>query len=326
MLAYFIKRVLGIIPLLLGISLLSFAVINLSPGGFIETQVQMSQKISPTSIERMRKLYGLDAPVHVRYWNWLKRLAKFDLGESFMDGRPVRSAIATALPATILLQGISLVLVLLISLPLGARQALKHGSVFDRGILVGTLATYSTPTFWLGPILMLVFGVNLGWLPISGLQSPNFNEFSLWGKFLDRCSHLALPVGVMVIRDMAFFTRYMRGSLLEVIRQEYIQVARAKGLPENTVLFKHAMRNALLPFITIMGMSLPGLLGGGFIIETIFAWPGMGRLAYTAATSFDYPVIMGILLMSSFLTIIGNLLAYMLYALVDPRVRLGGGQ
>jgi len=324
--AYFIRRILGIIPLLLGISLLSFAVINLSPGGFIETQVQMSQKISPTSIERMRKLYGLDAPVHVRYWNWLKRLAKFDLGESFMDGRPVRSAIAAALPATILLQGISLALVLLISLPLGARQALKHGSVFDRGVLVGTLATYSTPTFWLGPVLMLVLGVNLGWLPISGLQSPNYNEFSMWGRFLDRCAHLAMPAGVMVIRDMAFFTRYMRGSLLEVIRQEYVTVARAKGLPENTVLYKHAMRNALLPFITILGMSLPGLLGGGFIIETIFAWPGMGRLAYNAATSFDYPVIMGILLMSSFLTIIGNLLADVLYALVDPRVRLGGGQ
>jgi len=319
-------RVLGIIPLLLGISLISFAVINLSPGGFMATQVQMSQKISPSSIERMRKLYGLDAPVHVRYLNWLKRLARFDLGESFLDGRPVKKAIASALPATILLQGVSLILVLLISLPLGAQQALRHGSGFDRGILVGTLASYSTPTFWLGPVLMLVLGVNLGWLPISGIQSPNYSEFSMWGRFLDRSAHLALPVGVMVIHDLAFFTRYMRGSLLEVIRQEYVTVARAKGLPEKTVLFKHAMRNALLPFITIMGMALPGLLGGGFIIETIFAWPGMGRLAYSSATSFDYPVIMGILLMSSFLTIIGNLLADMLYALVDPRVRIGGGQ
>jgi len=312
------------LPLLLGISLLSFAIIHLSPGGFLETQVQMSQKISPASIERLRTLYGLDQPIHVRYWRWLKRLAVLDLGNSFTDGRPVRDAIAAALPATLLLQGISLIIVLLISIPLGGLQALRHGSTFDRSVLAGTLLTYSTPTFWLGPVLMLVLGVNLGLLPVSGFQSPNYAELSFLGRFLDRASHLALPAGVMVIRDLAFFTRYMRGSLLEVIRQEYITVARAKGLDERTVLFRHAMRNALLPFITILGMSLPGLLGGGFIIETIFAWPGMGRLAYTAATGFDYPVIMGILLMSSFLTILGNLLADVMYAVVDPRIRYGG--
>ncbi len=324
MATYFLRRLVGVAPLLLGISLLSFAIINLSPGGFVETQVQMNQKVSPASVERMKKLYELDKPMHVRYLKWLGRLARFDLGNSFMDGRPVWRAIVAALPATLSLQCISLAIVLLVSIPLGAAQALRHGSVFDRGALLGTLLTYSTPTFWLGPVLMLIFGVNLGWLPVSGIQSPNYSELGWFARLADRAAHLALPAGVMIIRDLAFFTRYMRGSLLEVIRQEYITVARAKGMPERTVLFKHALRNALLPFITILGMSLPGLLGGGFIIETIFAWPGMGRLAFTAATSFDYPVIMGILLISSFLTIIGNLLADFFYAMVDPRVRYGG--
>lgn len=309
------------IPLLFGISILSFAIIHIAPGSFLEAQVQMTSKISPDSIERLRKLYGLDDPAHVQYFNWLKRLVKFDLGTSFLDGRPVWEKIGEAIPATLMLQGASLIIVMLIALPLGAAQAVRHGSLFDRGVLVGTLFTYSMPTFWLGPIAMLVLGVNLGWLPISGLQSPAYGDMSVPLRLLDRLHHLVLPVGIMVIRDLAFFTRYMRGSLLEVVRQEYILVARAKGLPERKVLYKHAMRNALLPFITIMGLSLPGLLGGGFIIETIFAWPGMGRLAYSSAVNFDYPVIMGVLLLSSFLTILGNLLADLAYAIVDPRVR-----
>ena len=318
---YIVKRLLLSIPILFGISLITFAVIHITPGGPTVLQSQMNAKMSPDSIAKLKTLYDLDKPLPVQYLKWLSRLARLDFGDSFNDNRPVTEKILERLPATLQLNLLSLLLLFLIAVPLGVYSAAKQNSVFDRLFTSISFIGFSVPSFWLALLLMLFFGVWLQWLPISGMASVNSASMPPVLQVYDRIQHLILPLFVSIFGSIAGLSRYMRSGMLEVIRQDYIRTARAKGLPEREVLLNHALRNALLPVITIIGLSIPGLISGGFIFETIFAWPGMGRLAYESAMSFDYPVIMGVVIAGALLTLLGNLFADIAYAFADPRIR-----
>lgn len=318
---YVIKRLLLIIPVLFGITIITFAIIHLTPGGFTKTNMAMDTRVSPESLNRLKVLYGLDKPLHVQYAEWLKRFVMLDFGQSFIDNRPVMNKVLERLPATLLLNITAMAIIFFLGIVIGVTSALKRNSLYDKSMTVLTFIGYSMPAFWLALILMLVFGVNLGWFPVSGLTSINFSQMGLLERIGDILSHMVLPVFVTAFGGLAYISRYVKSSMVETLSQQYIKAAYAKGLPENRIIFGSALKNSLLPVITLLGLSLPGLIGGSFIFETIFAWPGMGRLAYESAISFDYPVIMGVVTIAAFLTLLGNLLADIAYALVDPRIR-----
>ncbi|MFN2377516.1 MAG: ABC transporter permease [Candidatus Binatia bacterium] len=322
MLAYLSRRLAGFVPLLLGISFVSFMVMALAPGNPVDLMTDMNPKASPEARIQLEKYYGLDQPLHVQYGLWLKRIVQGDLGTSFSrDRRPVLDKIAEALPVTLLLNVLSLFLILVLAIPIGIYSAARQYTLGDRITTVFVFVGFAMPGFWIALLAMMLFGEQLGWLPISGLRSLDYDSMTTMGKIGDRLSHLLLPVGISAVTGLAGMSRYMRSSMLEVLRQDYIQTARAKGLSERVVLMRHALRNALLPVVTLLGLSIPGLIGGAVIAETIFAIPGMGRLFYTAVLSRDYPVVMGITLIGAVLTLLGNLAADLLYVAVDPRLR-----
>lgn len=322
MLAYLAKRLAMMIPLLVGITLISFVVIHLAPGEPTDLQTDLNPKASAEMRERLRERYDLDKPLHVQYGKWLGRLARLDFGESFsQDRRPVLDKIVERLPITIMINILSIATILAVAVPLGVLSALRRNSTFDRVTTVLVFTGFAMPSFWLALLLMDYLGVRLGLFPIAGLKSIGFEYLSLPGQIWDVIHHLILPVFVSAFGGLAGFSRYMRSNMLEVIRQDYILTARAKGLPEMQVICRHALRNALLPVITILGLSVPGLIGGSVIFETIFAIPGMGKLFYDGVMMRDYPLIMGILVIGAVLTLIGNLLADLGYALADPRIR-----
>jgi peptide/nickel transport system permease protein len=324
MLVYLLKRTLLMLPMLLGITLVAFMVIHLAPGTPVEMQTTMNPKASLEAQKRLREIYGLDKPLPVQYWDWLKRVATLDFGRSFSpDGRPVWDKIKERIGITLGINFLSLLIILALAVPLGVLAAYKAHSWFDKSTTLLVFFGFAMPNFWLALLLILFFGVYLDWLPISGLTSLNFSQFGFWAKLQDLGAHLALPVLGSAFMGLAGISRYMRGSMLEVIRQDYITTARAKGLPERMVIFKHALRNALLPLITILGLSVPGLIGGSVIFETIFAIPGMGQLFWNAVMARDYPLVMGELVIGAVLTLAGNLLADVSYALADPRIRTG---
>ncbi|MBU2567946.1 MAG: ABC transporter permease [Elusimicrobia bacterium] len=320
MIAYLYRRILMFIPIIFGITIITFFIMHLSPGKPTDT-TEFQSKVSSEIRQKFIAIYGLDKPWYVQYVNWLKRLSRLDFGRSFKDDAPVLQKIAGRLPATLLLNLCSLFLIFIVAVPMGVLSALKKDSVFDRISGVVVFAGFSVPTFWLALILMIVFGIKLRLLPISGIRSVSIDEISGIAAILDTAKHLVLPVFVSAFTGLAGMSRYVRQNMLEVIRQDYIRTARAKGLKEKDVVIKHALRNALLPIVTVMGLSIPGLIGGGFIFETIFAWPGMGRLGYEAIMSRDYPVIMGVSTIAAFLTLAGNFIADITYAYLDPRIR-----
>jgi peptide/nickel transport system permease protein len=321
MLAYLAKRLLLMIPLIFGITLITFTVIHLAPGNPVEVQTEMSLKVTAQAKENLKKLYGLDKPLHVQYLDWLVRFVTLDFGKSFVDGRAVINKIVERIPITLSINILSMLIIVIIAIPIGVLSATKQYSLFDKLSTVFVFIGFSTPTFWLALLLMILFGVNMGLLPISGIQSIDVSDMGPLDRVLDWIRHLILPVGLSAFGGIAGLSRYSRSSMLEVIRQDYIRTARAKGLDESRVIFGHAFRNALMPIVTILGLSVPGLIGGGVIFETIFAIPGMGQLFYASTMARDYPTIMGILVIGSVLTLFGNLLADISYALVDPRVR-----
>ena len=322
MLEYIAKRLILMIPLLVGITLVSFVVIHLAPGKPTDLATMMNPKASLEAKQRLEELYGLDKPLHLQYWNWLKRLAKLDFGRSFSPDRElVLTKIGRRLPITILINVLSMALIFLVAIPIGVYSATHQNSLFDRGTTVFVFVGFATPTFWLALLLMILFGVHLGWLPISGLKSLKYDQLSPLGQIWDRTAHLILPVLLSAFGGLAGMSRYMRSNMLEVVRQDYITTARAKGLSERTVIYKHALRNALMPVITILGLSVPSLIGGSVIFESIFAIPGMGQLFYASVMSRDYPTVMGGLVIGAVLTLGGNLLADIGYALADPRIR-----
>jgi peptide/nickel transport system permease protein len=322
MLSYITRRLLTMVPLIFGITLITFTVIHLAPGNPVEVQTEMSLKASAQARENLKKLYGLDKPLHVQYLEWMKRFVKLDFGKSFVDSRKVIDKITERIPITLTINILSLMLIFTIALPIGILSATKQYSTFDKLSTVFVFIGFSTPTFWLALLLMILFGVYMGILPISGIQSIDISGMGHFDRLWDWIKHLILPVGISAFGGIAGLSRYSRSSMLEVIKQDYIRTAMAKGLPEKKVIFKHAFRNALMPIVTILGLSVPGLIGGGVIFETIFAIPGMGQLFYSSTMSRDYPTIMGILVIGAILTLFGNLIADISYAFVDPRVRV----
>ncbi|MGB4600300.1 MAG: ABC transporter permease [Trichlorobacter sp.] len=322
MIAYLLRRIALLVPLLFGITLITFTVIHLAPGEPVEMQMAMNPKVGKEARERLQKFYGLDKPLHVQYITWLKQLSQLDFGRSFSsDNRPVLDKIKERLPVTLSLNIIALLIEFGLAIPIGVMAAVHRNTLLDKGITVVVFVGFAVPTFWLALLLMYFFGVKLNWLPISGLHTLGYESYSWFGRLWDLAKHLILPILVASFGSLAGVSRYMRSAMLQVIEQEYITTARAKGLSERLVIWKHALRNALLPLITLVGFSLPGLIGGSVIFETIFAIPGMGQLFYQGVMSRDYPVVMGILVIGAGLTLIGNLLADLSYALADPRIR-----
>ncbi|HCE67123.1 MAG: diguanylate cyclase [Geobacteraceae bacterium GWC2_55_20] len=326
MTTYLLKRILLLIPLMFGITLITFSVIHLAPGEPVEMQMAMNPKVGKEARERLTKFYGLDKPLHEQYLSWVGKLARLDLGRSFSpDGRPVKDKIKERLPVTISLNIIALILEFGLAIPIGILAATRRDTWLDKGITVFVFVGFAVPTFWLALLLMYLFGVRLGWLPISGLHTLGSDSWGTLHYLWDMAKHLVMPVMVASFGSLAGLSRYMRSAMLNVISQDYITTARAKGLPERVVIYKHALRNALLPLITLLGFSIPGLIGGSVIFETIYAIPGMGQLFYQGVMSRDYPVVMGILVIGAFLTLLGNLIADLCYALADPRIRHGEG-
>jgi len=313
-----------LIPLMIGISLISFSVIHLAPGEPVEMQVAMNPKVSKESRERLRKLYGLDKPLTEQYFTWVGKLARLDLGRSFSsDSRPVVDKIKERLPVTLSLNIIALLLEFGLAIPIGILAATHRDTWLDKGLTIFVFIGFAVPTFWLALLLMYFFGVKLNWLPISGLHTLGSESYGTLRYLWDMAKHLIMPIMVASFGSLAGLSRYMRSSMLNVIEQDYITTARAKGLSERVVIYKHALRNALLPLITLLGFSIPGLIGGSVIFESIYSIPGMGQLFYQSVMSRDYPVVMGILVIGAFLTLIGNLIADVCYALADPRIRHG---
>jgi len=336
MLKYIIKRVLWMIPLLIGISLISFFIMHLAPGDITSNESAFNPKASEESRQKLREMYNLDKPVIVQYGLWLKRLATLDFGKSFAshqkpvfwqttdkDGNVTKGLIQEALPITLMINLLGLAITLILAIPLGIIAARKYQGWQDRSITLFNFVGFSIPGFWLSLLLMYWLGVVNNWLPISGLHSLNYDSLDTWGKIKDSLSHLFLPVVIPSITGLAGITLFVKNGMLDVLHQDYITTARAKGLNERKVIYTHALRNALLPLITIIGLSIPGLIGGSVIAETIFAIPGMGKLFYDAVLMRDFPVVMGILTIGSALTLLGNLLADLMYAWADPRVRRG---
>lgn len=320
MTGYLLKRLLMLFPLFFGITLITFAVIHLAPGEPVE--MEFNPKISAETRERMRQYYGLDKPLPVQYGLWLSKLVRLDLGRSFgSDNRPVIDKITERMPITLSINIIALLIEFAVAIPLGILAATHRNTAWDKGTTVLVFLGSAVPAFWLALLLMYLFGVKLGWLPVSGLHSLGADRLGFFPWLLDMAKHLVMPIFVATFGGIAGSSRYMRSNMLEVIRQDYVTTARAKGLSERVVIYRHALRNALLPVITLLGFSLPGLIGGSVIFETIFAIPGMGQLFFMGVMARDYPLVMGVLVLGAGLTLIGNLLADIGYALADPRIR-----
>ncbi len=321
MIGYIIRRLLGIIPLVLGITIISFAIIHLAPGKPTTQQELMSPRISYEARARLEKLYDLDKPLHIQYIKWLNRIARLDLGTSIIDGRPAVDKIIERIPVTLTINILALILILAISVPLGIKAAGKPGSLFDKTTTVAVFVGFALPAFWVALLLMQLFSIKLGWLPISGIKSLDFEYFSWPKKILDLAHHLVLPVFVSAIGGLAGFSRYIRQNMVHALSQPFIITAKAKGLSQRQILYRHAFPNAALPLITILGLSVPGLLGGSIIFESIFALPGLGQLFYTAVMMRDYNLIMASVVLGAVLTMLGNLAADIAYAYADPRIR-----
>jgi len=323
MFKYIFFRLIRLIPLLFGITIITFMVIHLAPGRPTDMETQFNPKVSLEARERLTQLYGLDKPLHIQYINWVKRILHLDFGVSFADSRPVMEKIVERIPITLGINLASIILILFIVIPIGVSSAVREGSLYDRFMTVFVFIGFSIPTFWLSLMLMDLVGVRWGVLPISGVTSLEFEKFNMVEKLIDIIRHLTLPIFVSAFGGLAGISRYMRTNMVHVMKQDYIRTARAKGLNERKVVYKHALKNAVLPVVTILGLSIPGLIGGSVIFESIFSIPGMGRLFYESVMARDYPVIMGVLLIGAILTLLGNLLADILYGVVDPRIKIG---
>lgn len=314
---YFIRRTLYMLITLVGISIISWVIITQAPGSPIA--LTLDPKVSPKIIEQMEKNYDLDKPIYQQYFLWLKRLFTGNL-YSFKDGRPVLRKIGERIWNTLLLNLVAMLIIFSLAIPLGVFSAKRQYSFLDN---LGTLGAYlgiSIPSFWLAYLLILGT-VKLFGYPVLGMRSFVTEDFTTMEVVLDRLWHLMLPSIILAIGGIAALSRYTRSSMLEVVRQDYVRTARAKGLPEEAVYYKHALRNALLPIITLFGFLIPGLIGGSIIMETVFAWPGIGRLAYQAVLARDYPVVMTINTITAVLVLIGNFIADILYGIADPRIR-----
>ncbi|MGL4285742.1 MAG: ABC transporter permease [Phreatobacter sp.] len=311
-----LQRLGQAVVLLLLVSMIGFAILHLAPGGPL-SQFALSSQMSQEDLDRIASQLGLDRPLPVQYLDWLWRMLRGDWGVSFRDGEQVLSVIGSHLGATLELMATSTLIAILLGCWIGILGAIRRYSLFDTLATVGAMIALSIPTFWFGLVAIYIFSVELGWLPAGNRHTVGD------ASFLDLVHHLIAPAIVLALVETAIWARFMRSSMLDVIGQDYIRTARAKGLPEWRVLAGHALRNALLPMITVAGLQFPTLLGGALVTETVFTWPGMGRLFLDSIGYRDYPVVMGILMFSAVMVLIGSFLADMLYAAVDPRIRVG---
>ena len=325
---YIMRRLLWMIPTLIGITLVTFFIVQMAPGDPVKLSMGMrgdtlkAEGTSSQIIAEQRKLLGLDKPVWMRYPIWLGKLARLDFGRSFKDWRPVRDIIIERLPVTLELNLISIFLAYVIAIPIGVHAAVRSGTWLERGTTIVLFILYSLPSFWVAYILIyfLAGGQHLNIFPVGGLSSAPEGA-SAWTRLINHAWHMALPVACLTYGGFAGLSRYMRAGMMEVLRQDYIRTAYAKGLRERVVVMKHAMRNSMIPIVTILAGLLPSLIGGSVIIETIFNIPGMGRLGYNAVLNRNYPVIMAVATISAVLTLVGILVSDIMYAAVDPRIK-----
>jgi peptide/nickel transport system permease protein len=317
---YAARRLMQAVPILVGVAVISFGLVHLAPGEPIDRF--RTPTIRPEQLEGLIKLYGLDRPLIEQFWSWITTYVQVwrpeAWGYSFLDGQPVLHKIAERLPATLLLGGTALLVTMLVAIPLGILAAVKQYSLADR--IITSLATvgYAIPAFLLGLYLLFFGGVVLGWFPLFGLES-----FGKDGDPLDMAWHLVLPVTSLSVQSIAGWSRYVRASMLEVLHQDFVRTAKAKGLPGRRVTYKHALRNALIPVITLVGLTIPTLLGGAAITEAIFSYPGVGQMGVEAVAQRDYPVVLAFVMIGGIGVILGNLFADMAYAVADPRIKLG---
>lgn len=329
MIRYALGRILAAIPILLGVATIVFFLLSLAPGD--PTSIYFGPGMSPEAMDQVRRNLGLDDPLLIRYGRWLLAFLQGDFGYSLAAGMPARARILAALPNTILLAGVALLLAFLIGIFLGVVQAIHQNSWVDTTLSGAALFFYSMPSFWLAIMLILIFGVgarNLwDWpfsFPPSGITSAGYDLLSPWDQLKDRIHHLVLPALSLTLVLAAGVSRYVRTSMLEVLHQDYIRTARAKGLSESRVILKHGLRNALIPVVSLFGLYFPFLLSGAVFVEYVFAWPGMGKLMVDSVLSRDYPVVLAGTFFFGGMVVLGNLLADLLYGVVDPRIRQGG--
>ena len=313
---YLIKRILSVIPLLFLISILAFFLVHSMPGDPLEMMINPSASAEQIALQRAN--LGLDQSVVRQYFGWITQVLHGNLGYSIGSYEPITQILATRIPATVLLMGTSLLISLLIAIPIGVYSAVKQYSKLDYAVTTVSLCGISIPSFFLGLACIYLFSVKLNLFPTGMMTTPGM-PFSLW----DLLHHLILPALVLGINGAALYARHMRSNMLEILRQDYIRTARSKGTKQRRVIYLHAMRNGLMPIVTLLGMSLPQLFSGAVITEQIFSWPGIGRLMVESVFSRDYPVLMALILITAVLVVLGNLLSDLLYAAVDPRVKLG---
>lgn len=321
MIPFVTRRLAQALIIALGVVTITFVLLHAAPGDPFAAAAE-SPYLSPQVIEQARRNYGLDQPLVVQYLRYLGNLARGDWGISFSLHRPVSEALLDALPNTLLLAAAALLLDFGLGIAIGTLQGMRAGTKLDRIVSTVTLTLFSTPVFWLGLMLLLVFSQTLGLFPVGGVSDPVlYPSLSPLGKLLDRLWHLCLPALTLGLVGAAGTARYQRAAVLEVVRQDFIRAARAKGLSERAVATRHALRNALLPTITLFGLTFPILLSGAVLVETVFAWPGMGKLTVDAVLRRDYPLVLGATVLASFVVVLGNLLADVAYRIADPRTR-----
>jgi peptide/nickel transport system permease protein len=320
MLHYLTRRMFQLVPLLFFISAFIYLLLYLMPGDPLYRMLEDVPNLRPQDYERLRKLYGLDDPVYIQYWKWLWQLIQLNPGYSREYGQPVVDIILPALKNTLVLTITAVVIGKVVAILLGIFSAVRQYSIGDYILTAITFISYSVPAFWLGLMLIIVFSVKLGWLPTSGMVSTDLTPGS-WEAMVDWIKHLILPVSVLAISEIIQVQRFMRSSLLEVLRQDYLTTARAKGLSERVVIGRHALKNALIPVVTIIAVTMPRVVGGSAVVETVFAYPGMGRLLFTSIMGNDYVVAMTVVMIIAVTVVFFNLLADIIYGWLDPRIR-----
>ncbi|NCC84123.1 MAG: ABC transporter permease [Clostridia bacterium] len=313
MIRYILKRLLIAIPVLLGITILDYFIMSLAGNPM---EMMIGPRITQAAIEERAALLGLDKPILVQYWNWLKEALQGNFGYSFKQNLAVTRLIGNNVAPTVLLMGLSLVLSMLIAIPAGIYSAVHQYSKTDYAIVTASFIGSSVPSFFLALTMVYFFNLRLGWLPSSGMTTLG----TAW-SLTDTLRHMVLPVGVMVFSVVGVNIRYIRASMLEIMEQDYLRTAKAKGIGRRRVINKHALRNALLPIITIFGMQIPMLFSGSVVIEQVFSWPGLGLLTMSSILNRDYPLIMGVSLLSAVVVLIANLVTDILYAIVDPTIQ-----
>ncbi len=316
---YLLRRVLQMIPLLFFISIMSFSIAEFAPGDPVMMYItREKRRLTADELDKIRHELGLDRPVHIRYLNWVKNMIDGNWGYSLRSSDTVKDEIMERLPNTVLLGGISVFLTLLISIPVGVLSAIKRHTIIDYVVTVGAFIGISMPSFWLGLLLIELFGNQLRILPSVGMTS--IGRLSGIEYALDVAKHVILPAITLSFTSIAYWSRYQRATLIENLNLDYITTARGKGLSEKLVVFRHAFRNSLIPVVTLAGLSLPDIVNGAYITESVFGWPGMGRLGITAIQNRDYPIVMGVTMLSALLVVVGNLIADIGYVIVDPRI------